>query len=81
MPNEILVSLTGPGTCDTPQKISLMLLNVLGKKKSPKIAENSIILNQKIISFGHWRTRDLCDISLILGKLWRVTNELIVLVQ
>jgi len=33
------------------------------------------------ISFGHWRTRDFRDISLILGKLWRVTNELIVLVQ
>jgi len=34
-PNEILVSLTGPGTCDTPKKYSLMLLNV------PRVPENS----------------------------------------
>ena len=42
MPNEILVSSTGPGTCDAPQKIfvNVTKLNILGKKihqKSPKI--------------------------------------------
>jgi len=40
MPNEILVSLTGPGRVTPPKKYSLMLLNILGGKihqKSPKI--------------------------------------------
>ena len=78
MPNEILVSLTGPGTCDTPPKKFVNVTKCTWKKK---ITKNRRKFDYFWISFGHWRTRDLCDISLILGKLWRVTNELIVLVQ
>ena len=32
MPNEILVSLTGPGTCDTPQKNFVNVTKYLEKK-------------------------------------------------
>ena len=42
MPNEILVSLTGPGTCDTLQKIFVNVTKYTWGKNSPKIAENSI---------------------------------------
>jgi len=47
MPNEILVSLTGPGTCDAPKKIFVNVTKYTWKKNSPKIAENSIIFEPK----------------------------------
>jgi len=47
MPNKILVSLTGPGTCDTPKKIFVNVTKYTWKKNSPKIAENSIIFEPK----------------------------------
>jgi len=52
MLNEILVSLTGPGTCDTPQKNFVNVTKYTWKKNSPKIAENSIIFEFRLTAGG-----------------------------